>query len=196
MFEFLDGRKCALSALLPVQGNDEPRDFCTGSRDNLVGLAHGRAGRDDVIDDEHIARQRGADDAAALTVRFGFFAIERVRHVNVVMLGERCRGQRRQRDALVGRTKQHVEANVGLGDRGRVVAPQLGRGVAGVEETGVEKVRAGAPGFQREFTEPQYTEFECQFDEFSFVATHAIGLLYDCRFGAEYDIGDRICFAL
>ena len=64
-----------------------PVDLRACGRDNLVGLADSGSGRDDVIDDEHATGKRRADDAATLAMRLGLFAVERVRHVDVVLLG-------------------------------------------------------------------------------------------------------------
>ena len=97
-----------MAALLAVQGNDHP----TGTGTALLNQAHyftdrGACG-DHVINDQNIARQRRAHNVAAFAVGFGFFAIEGVRHIQVVVVGQRRRGDRRQRNAFVGRAKQHV----------------------------------------------------------------------------------------
>jgi hypothetical protein len=74
------------------------------------GLADGGAGGDDVVDDQHPARQRRADEVAALAVVLGLLAVE--------AYGRSRRGGRpapppwrRQRDALVGGAEQHVEVD-------------------------------------------------------------------------------------
>ena len=98
------------SALLPVQGQGHAGRFGACGTDDVYRLADGRAGRDDVVNDQHAPAQCPADDAAAFTMCLGFFAIERERHITTVTLIERCRGDSGQRNAFVGRSEDHVEA--------------------------------------------------------------------------------------
>jgi hypothetical protein len=88
------------------------------------------------------------------------------------VLGQRGRGQRGERNALVGRPEQHVELDAGVGDRSRVVATEPRCGIPRVKQTGVEKVGADTARLQRELTEAQHAEFERELNKFTFVGLH------------------------
>src|SRR5690606_18834577 len=103
------GQVRVVADLAAVQRNRQSRDFRAGGGNEAMRLAGGGARGDDVIDNEHAAAQRCADDTAALAVRFAFLAIEGVGHVDVVVLGKRRGGERDQGYAFVGRPEQHVE---------------------------------------------------------------------------------------
>src|SRR4029079_12708673 len=107
---------------------------------------------------------------AAFTVSLGFLAIEGVGTIEVLVLRERGRRRRDQRDALVGRPKQHVECDPGTGGGPRVMAAEHGDRAGGVEEPGVKEIRAHASRLEREFAEPEHAELETQANE--------IGLLH------------------
>src|SRR5210317_1206910 len=127
---------------------------------------------------------------------FGLFSVEAIRDIDVVLFREGCRCKRSKRDALVRRAEQHVETDLRFSDGGSIIAAEFGRRVTGIEQAGIEKVGTDASGLERELAKTKHAEFECEFDEFSLVATHLMGLLYDCRDGPEYDSGDCFCFAL
>ena len=99
--------------------------------------------------------QGAADDVAALTVVLGFLAIERKRHVAARVLRERRRGDGDQGNALVSGSEQHIELQPGGRHRRRVGASHRADGGAGVEQSGVEKVRTLAARFQRKAAESQ-----------------------------------------
>ena len=122
-------------------------------------------------------------------------AIEAVRDIDVMVFGQCRRGESRQRNALVGGPEQHVETHAGFCNRSRVETPQFRCRVTGVEQAGVEKVRAQPSRLEREFAEAQHAQFERQFDELPLVPTHSSGLLYDVRDVTQYDTGDNVCFA-
>ena len=109
-------------------------------------------------------------------MRLCFLAVVCVRHVDPVVLGERRGGQRNQRYTLVGWPENHIEIDFRFSNRCRVKTSNLGGGIAGIEEPGIEKIRAYSPGLQRELAEAQDTEFERQIYEFFFVGTHGLGL--------------------
>ena len=144
-------------------------------------MARRRPGRYDVIDDQHPAAERRADDAAAFAVRFRLLAVIAERNIHVLVLGQRGRRQCGERDALVSRAKNHVEANAGLGNCRGVITPEPGHSVAGVEQPRVEEVGADASGLERKLAKAQYAELECKVDEFSFVGLHEVVFLYDGR---------------
>ena len=58
-----------------------PQGCAAGVADGLDRLADGGAGGDHVVDDQHAAAQRRADQTAALAVVLGFLAVEGERHV-------------------------------------------------------------------------------------------------------------------
>ena len=99
-------------------------------------------------------------------------AVERERIVVVVMLGERRGRERDERDALVGRTEEHVERNVERGDRRGVTAAELRGRVAGVEQAGIEEVRAHSSGLEREFAESKHSELERKLQKLRLVRLH------------------------
>jgi len=77
----------------------------------------------------------------------GFFAVECIGYIALVMLIERTGGNRCQWYALVGRAESQVEIDPGVLDGLAVKSAQSGEIGSPVENTGVEKVRADAPGF-------------------------------------------------
>ena len=87
---FLHGRKAALAALLPVQGERDTHGRGARGADDFHRFADGGAGRDDVIDDDHAAGERAADDVSALAVLLGFLAVECPGHAAMMVLAERC----------------------------------------------------------------------------------------------------------
>src|ERR1043165_9109733 len=111
------------------------------------------------------AAQRRADDVAAFAVILRFLAVERPRDVTAVLFGERDRCRRNQRDALVGRTEQHVERPLRALDGVGVVTTERAERAPGVEQSSVEKVRAQPAGFQLELAEAQHAEVQAQLDE-------------------------------
>ncbi|MNK87930.1 hypothetical protein D3C87_1078780 [compost metagenome] len=88
------------------------------------------------------------------------------------MFGQGHGGGRRQRDALVGRAKQHVEGNAAFGDSCGVEAPQLRQGRTRVEQAGVEEVRTGTPGLQGELTEAQNAAIDGKTNEIALIRLH------------------------
>ena len=76
--------------------------------DQLDRFAHRGAGGNHVVDNQHPALQRRANQHAALAVVFGFFAVEGKRNVQAVF-GQHHRRGAGQVMPLVGRAKQHVE---------------------------------------------------------------------------------------
>ncbi|MNE71260.1 hypothetical protein D3C80_1671170 [compost metagenome] len=127
---FLDRRQLAVTALLAVQRDQHASSLGLLALDDLHDFADRGASGDHVVDDQHVAGQWCADQAAAFAVSLGFLAVEAPRQVTVMMLGQGHGGGRRQRDALVRRAKQHVEGNTALGDGGRVETTQLCQGTA------------------------------------------------------------------
>jgi hypothetical protein len=137
------GAQGARAALLAVECDQHAGRLGARGADERHRFAHGSAGRDHIVDDEHATAQRRADDRAALAVVLRFLAVERDRHVASVAIGQRNGHRCRECDALVGRTEQHVERQlraqrglgIGLAER------ELRR--AGIEQAGVEEIGAG-----------------------------------------------------
>ena len=97
-------------------------------------------------------------------MRLGFLAVERDRHV-AAPPRQRDGERRGERDALVGRTEQHVEREPGRVQRIGVALAERGQRGPGVEQAGIEEIRAGAPGFQRELAEAQHAAIEREVEE-------------------------------
>ena len=101
------------------------------------------------------AGQRRADQHAAFAVRLGFLAVEGQRQVAAaarVFAGQRGR----QRDALVGRPEQHVEAEPARRRAHRRSSrPASASAAPESKRPGVEEIRAVAPGLERELAEAQ-----------------------------------------
>ena len=126
----------------------------TGERarrlDEADGLADGSARGQDVVHDQHAARERRADEAAALAMRLRLFPVVRDRHIAAVLLGVDDGSRRRERNALVSRAEEHVELDAGLDDRLRIAGADAGEGAAVIDESRVEEVGTGPARFQRE----------------------------------------------
>jgi hypothetical protein len=75
-FDFLNSGQLAVSTLLAVQCDQHASSICTLGLNDLHDFANGRASRDDVINDQHIAGQRSADQTATFTMRLGLLAVE------------------------------------------------------------------------------------------------------------------------
>ena len=98
--------------------------------------------------------QLGADDGAAFAVILGFLAVEGERGV-AALAGQCHGGGRRQGDALVGGTEQHVEFDARVEQGLRVELRQLGQGGAVMEQARIEEVRRLASGLGGELAKPQ-----------------------------------------
>lgn len=123
---FLNRRQLTVAALLTVQGDQHAGGLRTvlGS-DDLHHFTDRGTGSNHVVDDQHFTGQRRADQAAAFAVGLGFLAVEAPWQIAVMVLSQ-CHGSsRRQRDAFVGRAKEHVERNAALDNGCRVEATQL-----------------------------------------------------------------------
>ncbi len=167
-------RTGSLAPFLPVQGNQDAGGRGPGGADDFHRFPDGRAGGDDVVDDQNPAGERRTDDDAAFTVVLGLLAVEGIGKVQSVVRCEGRRGCRHQRDPLVGRPEQHVERNGCAGRRCRIAAPEFGQGAAGIEQPGVKKIRADAAGFQGEFAEAQDALFPCKFYQALLVIVHPL----------------------
>ena len=87
-----------LAPLLAVERDHDAGRRRAGAADDVDGLPDRRAGRDHVVDDQHAAAQRRADDAAAFAVVLGFLAVEGPGQAAAVMLGQRRGRSRDQRE--------------------------------------------------------------------------------------------------
>ncbi len=142
LFDLLHSGKVPAAAFLAVHRDDNTADLRTGIANNTDRFANGRARCYYIVDDQHAALQRAADYAAALAMLFGFFAVECVREIDIVLVGHRRGAQSSQRNAFVGGPEDHVGVFVpGMDDRSIKTAQSCRRGAAG-EFTGVKKIRA------------------------------------------------------
>lgn len=161
---FLDGGQVTLAAFLAVEGNQDAGRRGARGTDQFNGFAHGGAGRDDVIDNQDAAGQRGANDIAAFAMVFRFLAVEGKRVVLAVTGqgdGDGCH----QRNALIGWAKQHLEAETaGLGSF-RVEFGEPTQRIAVVEQAGVEEIGRQAACLGFEFAEAEHVAADGKFDE-------------------------------
>ncbi len=178
----------APATLCAVQGDDYPGDVGPCGPDNLLHLAYGGAGGNDVINDQHTALQRCAYRISAFPVGLGFLAVEGVGHINAVLLGEGRGGYRGQGNSLVGGSENQIELNAGIDNRARVMTPKRGQSGARIEASGIEEVRAGATGLECELAETKHATIQGEFQKFTLVRLHSnrwmsrgIGLRYDTR---------------
>ena len=170
--DFLDRRQLALAALLTVQGDQHTGRLRALGLDDLHHFADRRASSNHVVNDQHPAFQRRAHQTAAFAMGLGFLAVEAPGQVQLMLLGQRHGRRCRQRDALVGGAKQHIEDNAALDYRCGVEAPQLGQRQTTVEQPGIEEVRAGAPGLEGEGTKAQDSTLDGKTNELALVSLH------------------------
>jgi hypothetical protein len=121
--------------------------------DQLQRLPDRGASRDDIVDDQDAARERRADYVAAFAVRLGLLAVECHRNVAPVLFGKGNRRRGGERDAFVGRAKQHVERDAGVGQGRGIGAAEPGQCRTGIERSGIEKIRADPSRLERELAE-------------------------------------------
>ena len=135
------------------------------------------AGSHDIVDNNNpLALQALADHEAALAVVLDLLAVESIADLTPPLLvkgTQLLHGRRAQRDALVGRAEEHVEAPAcvvfGLGVERFGVGGGDGADELGVrEEAAVEEVGAGAVGFQLEGAEGEDVGGEAEGDEGGF----------------------------
>src|SRR5690606_7256918 len=109
---------------------------------------------------QYATGERRADEIAAFTVILRFLAIEAVRHVDAVPGGKRGGSDGGERNALVGRTEDHVDGDAAADDGLRLPGAEARARGTGVEQAGIEEVRACASRFQREFAEAQHVALD------------------------------------
>ena len=188
--DILNGRVAVLAGLLfTVEGNSQRSGLSTGRLDDLDGFAHGRAGSDDIIDDDHPAGDFGTYDLPAFAVVFYLLAVKGKGYVAIMMLCECSGGRGSERDPLVGRAEQHEVLRFRRGQRGGVEAGQSSEQGAGVEEPGVEEIRADPARFEGKLAETQYPAVNGELQEFALAGRY--GLLRHAGAGAGW-IGMRI----
>ena len=102
----------------------------------------------------------------------GFLAVEAPWHVELMLVRQGHGSGRRQRNTLVGRAEQHVERDLAVDDGCGIAPPQFGQCRTGVEQAGIEEIRAGTPRFQGEFTETQYPAIDGKTDKVALIRLH------------------------
>ena len=181
LLHFLDRGAIALATLLAVQCDDNSGGCRTVGGNNVQRFANGCAGSDDVVDNKNAPLQCGADQIAAFTVVFGFLAVETVRYVTCVVIGQRNAGSRCQRNTFIGGAEQDVERCARVNNGLRIEAAQSGQMSAAVKQTGIEEVGADAARFERELSKAQYTDLDGELQNFFFVRVHDIQLWLKSR---------------
>ena len=107
-----------------------PASCAPAAVDHGNHLAHGRARRDDIVDDQHPTLQRGAHQQPTLPVALGFLAVVSERHVYAVVVGQGDRGGRGQGNALVGRAEQDIKLQPGIHNSAGVATTECRQGPA------------------------------------------------------------------
>lgn len=136
------------------------------------GFTNCGTGGDDIIHQHYATLQRAADQRAAFTVGFRLFTVEAVRHVAVVMFGQRDGGGGGDRNAFIRRAEQQIEVNAGIYQRFSIKTPQQRKVAPGIEQAGVEEIWAGTAGFQGELAEFQYLLVKRKLDKLALVGFH------------------------
>ncbi len=164
------------ATLLAIKSECNASGRGAGCTNDADGFADGGTRGDDVVDDQHASFELAADDGAAFAVVLRFLAIERERQVASVQRVQRRGGGGSERNALVGRSEQHVEGQARTHDGFGIAAAEHCKRSAVIEGTGVEEIRTHTSGFQREFAEPQNVAGEGEADEFVLVVVHRVPL--------------------
>ena len=168
----MNGRQLALAPLLSIQRNQHPSGLRTLGLNDLHDFANSGPCGDHVIDDQHAAIKRRADQRPPFAMVLGFLAVKAPRQVTLVMLSQRDGCRRRQRNTFVGRPEDHIEIDAAVGNSCGVEAAQLCQRRATVEQSGIEEVGAGAPGLQGELTEAQNPALDGEANELALVRLH------------------------
>ena len=170
---FLHGRACALPALLPINGDRGGHRLAAVAPDDIDRFQDRRAGGDHIINDQHPPADGPAEDQPAFAVILDFLAAATERVAGLILFLEGDRERRRERDPLVGRAINHIEAEPGAADRGRVKSAERGQALAVIKTTVVEKIGTQAPGFQSEFAEAQHLFFDGEFNKRLLIILHS-----------------------
>src|SRR5262245_39804298 len=95
----LDGGQGAAAALHAVERDRHAAGYSVRAPNQVDRLAHGGAGRYDVVHDQHLSGKRRPDHGAALAVVLDLLAVEAVANA-AALVGKRDGDRRHQRDAL------------------------------------------------------------------------------------------------
>ena len=111
---------------------------CACGADETDRFANRSTRANDVVNDDDASFQRRADDRAALTMVLDFLAVESPRNI-ASQAGEIHGDRGDQRDAFIGRTKEHVEFDAAcffcFQQRLRIKRSEAVKKAAGVEKT-------------------------------------------------------------
>lgn len=86
LLHFLNGGQLALPTFLPIKADQHGGRFGTSIFDETHDFAHGCAGSNDIIDDQHLALQWCAHKDTALAMVLGFLPVITERHVPLIMI--------------------------------------------------------------------------------------------------------------
>ena len=168
-------RRCVVGALLTIHRNHEAGELDVGGgAQDRNGFADRSARGGHILDDEHAVAvlQLATNEKSALTVILGFLAVEAELNL-AAALGERHRHGNDQRNALVRRAEQHIEAfGKRALDRVGVRAAELRKLYARAVLTRVYEVRRFAAAFGGEVAEGENTHLEHEVDEGSLIVVH------------------------
>jgi exodeoxyribonuclease III len=164
----------SLAFFLAIERECDRGDLCASRANELDGFADRGARGDHIVDDHDASRERSADDVAALAMILGLLAVECERHATTVMLRERHRRGRRERDAFVGGTEEHVEREARVRERCRIAAPEHRERFTVAEFARVEEVGTLASGLELEGSEAQRVARKRELDEGELIFLHPV----------------------
>ena len=144
------------------------------ARSKMIGKA--KASGEDIAPllAEIAAGDFGTYDLPAFAVVFYLLAVKGKGYVAIMMLCECSGGRGSERDPLVGRAEQHEVLRFRRGQRGGVEAGQSSEQGAGVEESGVEEIRADPARFEGKLAETQYPAVNGELQEFPLAGRYGL----------------------
>jgi hypothetical protein len=157
-------RRVVLGALLAVHRDGHTHRGGASGADQVGRLTLGRTVGNHVIDDQHPALDRGADQRAAFAVVFRFLAVVGIGHA-AALAGQADGHGGGQRDALVGRAEEHVEFEARGEQAACIEFAQPHQLLTVVEQAGVEEVRRLPPRLGLEIAKAQHPSLHRELDE-------------------------------
>lgn len=154
-FHLLNGREFTAPTFLSVKGDQHPGGFRPGAFYQVDRFTDSGTGGNDVVNNQDLACQGCTYYVAALTMVFFLFTVEGVRAV-FAFCSKGHSGSGGQRNALIGRPENNVIIQAAAFQRSSVGFAELQEIIAGVKQARIEKVGAGAAGFQRELSKTEY----------------------------------------
>lgn len=133
--------------------------------DDLYYFVDCGVGGDYVVDDQYLVVQQCVDQCVVFVVVFGFFVVEVLGQVVLVLFGEGYCGGGGQGNVFVGWVEQDVEVDFVVDYCFGVEVFQVGQCQVVVEQVGIEEIGVGVFGFEGEFIEVQNFVFDGEMNE-------------------------------